>query len=80
MIGVISAALGEAEVEVQLGELRIRHKVLVADIDGDLIMGMDLIRKYGLACDPEQLIPKFGNESFVLNTPGCEATNVRLFA
>lgn len=78
--GETSPAIGEAEVEVELGQLRIRHRVLVADIDDDFIMGMDLIGKYGLAYDPEERILKIGNESFVLETPGGEARCVRLYA
>lgn len=74
--GEASAALGEAEVEVGLGRLRICHKVLVADIDYDFIMGMDHIGKYGLSYDPELRTLKFGNESFAIYLPGGEVTSV----
>lgn len=56
-------ALGEAEVVVELWQLRIRYRILVANIDG-FIMGVDLIGKYGFAYDPEQRILKIGNERF----------------
>lgn len=47
-----SGALSEAEVEVKLRRLQMLHKILVADIDGDFIISIDLIEKYGLACYP----------------------------
>lgn len=54
--------------------------MLVADIDDDFIMGMDLIGKYRLAYEPEQQILSFGNEKFVLSTPRAETKSVRLYA
>lgn len=40
MTGETSEALGEAEVENKLGQLRTSHRVLVADIDDNFILGM----------------------------------------
>lgn len=65
--------------EVGLRQLRIRHGILL-DIDDDFIMGVDLIRKYEIAYDPEQRILKFGNESVVLSTWGGQRTCVILDA
>lgn len=41
--GQTSAALGETEVKIKLGQLRIHHGVLVANIGDDLVVEMDLI-------------------------------------
>lgn len=56
----MATALGEAEAEIELGLLQIRHRVLKADadIDDHFIMGMDLIGKYRLLYNPEQQILK----------------------
>lgn len=50
----------------------------MTDIHDDIIMGMHHIGKYGLAYNKEQRTLKFGNEWFVLSTPGSEAPNLRL--
>lgn len=63
LTGKTSSALGEAEVEIGLGWFRVHHRVLVANIDNNIIMGMDLMGKYRLAYDPEERILKFANES-----------------
>ena len=44
--------MGQAEVKIFIGQLKIRHRSLVADIKGDFILGMDLISRNGLAVDP----------------------------
>lgn len=46
--------------EIELGWLLIRHRVLVANVDDNFFMEMDLIGKHGLVYDPEQQILKFG--------------------
>ncbi|KAJ3645617.1 hypothetical protein Zmor_023259 [Zophobas morio] len=76
--GETTPVLGTAVVNVELGRLRIRHEVLVAEIADDFILGMDLISRYGLMIDPEQKILRFGAEEFVLGRPNVEAATVRL--
>lgn len=41
--------LGEAVVNLALGRFQLRHKVLVADIKDDLILGLDVISRHGLS-------------------------------
>lgn len=61
--------------EIELGRIRIRYRVLVADIDGDF---MDLIKKHSLAYEPHQGIFKFENETLCYQHPRKKATCVRL--
>lgn len=67
--GEVSPVIGQADIELQLGSSCIHHKVLVADIEDDFILGMDLIRQHGFAFDHNLNILKFGNEEFVLSHP-----------
>ncbi|KAJ3641514.1 hypothetical protein Zmor_028019 [Zophobas morio] len=76
--GETTPVLGTAVVNVELGRLRIKHEVLVAEIADDFILGMDLISRYGLMIDPEQKILRFGAEEFVLGRPNVEGATVRL--
>ncbi|UYV65370.1 K02A2.6-like, partial [Cordylochernes scorpioides] len=55
-------------------------RVLVADIEDEFILGMDIIREHGFTFDPTQGIPRLGDESFVLSTEGEKCEGVRLFA
>ena len=65
--GETAAVLGEVEVELQLGSLRLFPRVLVADIEDEFILGMDLIWRYGLAFDSRRNTLRFGSEKFVLS-------------
>ncbi|UYV69000.1 K02A2.6-like, partial [Cordylochernes scorpioides] len=55
-------------------------RVLVADIEDEFILGMDIIREHGFTFDPTQGILRLGDESFVLSTEGEKCEGVRLFA
>lgn len=59
--------------------LWIRHRVLLATIYDNFIMGIDLIGKYGFANDTGHQILKFGKENFVLLISGGEGVSVRLY-
>lgn len=68
---------GEAKIRLSLGRLNLWHKVLVADIEDQFILGMDLIRQHGFAFDNELNILRFGNEEFVLSTNDAYPVKVR---
>ncbi|UYV63086.1 K02A2.6-like, partial [Cordylochernes scorpioides] len=71
---------GELDVDIRLGGTRFDHRVLVADIEDEFILGMDIIREHGFTFDPTQGILRLGDESFVLSTEGEKCEGVRLFA
>ncbi|UYV61797.1 K02A2.6-like, partial [Cordylochernes scorpioides] len=71
---------GELDVDIRLGGTRFDHIVLVADIEDEFILGMDIIREHGFTFDPTQGILRLGDESFVLSTEGEKCEGVRLFA
>ena len=58
---------GEADIELQLGRITLRHTTLVADIEDDFILGMDLIRQHGFSFDNKLNILKFANQEFILS-------------
>nr|WP_253310135.1 reverse transcriptase domain-containing protein [Rickettsia endosymbiont of Ceutorhynchus assimilis] len=66
--GESAAVQGEAMVELTFGSTTFRHRTLVADIEDDFILGMDLIGQHGFSFDPSMNILKFGNEEIVLTT------------
>lgn len=78
--GDAAPVLGECDVKMELGKLKFKHRVLVANIEDDFIMGMDLISQHGLTFDPTQRLLKLGSQSFVLSTNRENPTHVRLFA
>ena len=43
--------MGEATVEIDIGQLRIRRRALVASMEDDFILEMDLISRHELAID-----------------------------
>ena len=50
--GKSTPIMGEGSVEICIGQLRIRHRVLVASMEDDFILGMNLISRHGLTIDP----------------------------
>ncbi|UYV63913.1 K02A2.6-like [Cordylochernes scorpioides] len=78
--GITAPIEGELDVDIRLGETRFDHRVLVADIEDEFILGMDIIREHGFTFDPTQGILRLGDESFVLSTEGEKCEGVRLFA
>ena len=69
--------MGEASVEICIGQLRIRHRALVASMEDDFILGMDLISRHGLTVDPVKEILCLGNEEFKMNQRCFEAKHVK---
>ena len=62
--GESTPIMSEAWVEICIGQLRIRHRVLVASMEDDFIVGMDLINRHGLTIDPVREVLRSGNEKF----------------
>ena len=50
--GESTPIMGEASVEIGIGQLRIRHRAVVATMEDDLIWGRDLNSRHGLTVDP----------------------------
>ena len=78
--GESAPIMGQAEVEIYIGQLKIRHRALVAGIEDDFILGMDLISRHGLTVDPVEKVLRLGNEEFILNQCSIESKPVRLIA
>lgn len=64
---------GEMEVELRLGRMKLYHRVLVADIEDEFILGMDVIKQHGFTFDNKLNILKLGTEEFVLSNTIDEA-------
>src|SRR3978361_1159279 len=77
--GETAAVMGEVKVNLQLGSFRLEPRILVADIEDEFILGMDLIRQYGLSFDSQLNTLRFGNEEFVLSR-GTEEPIIRIRA
>ena len=78
--GESTPIMGEASVEICIGQLRIRHRALVASMEDDFILRMDLISRHGLTIDPVRQVLRLGNEEFKLNQRCIEAKPARLIA
>ncbi|UYV84336.1 K02A2.6-like [Cordylochernes scorpioides] len=78
--GDSSPILGGLDVEICLGGIRFNHRVLVAEIDDEFILGMDILRRQDFTFDPTQGVLTLGSESFVLSKEGQKDEGVRLFA
>lgn len=55
---------GEADVIIIIGAAKIKHQVLVADVEEDVIMGMDITHEHGFGLD---LIKRIGTEEHILH-------------
>ncbi|KAJ3659195.1 hypothetical protein Zmor_010896 [Zophobas morio] len=76
--GESAPIMGQAEVEIDIGQLKISHRALVAGMEDDFILGMDLISRHGLTVDPVEKVLRLGNEEFTLNQRSIESKPVRL--
>ena len=59
--------MSEAYVEIGICQLRIRNRALVARMEDDFTLGMDLISRHELTIDPVREVLCLGNEEFKLN-------------
>ena len=72
--------MGETEVEICIGQLKIKYRVLVANIEDNFILEIDLISCHGLTVDSVEKVLCLGNEEFFLNQRSIESKPVRLIA
>ena len=69
--------IGEASVEICIGQVR---SSLIASIEDDFILVIDLISGDGLTTDPVKEALRLGNKEFKLNQCCTEAKSARLIA
>ena len=58
--------LGKMDVRVRLGRLEFSHRMLVADIVDQVILGMDIVNTYGFIVDLRENILKVSQEKIKL--------------
>ncbi|UYV84759.1 K02A2.6-like [Cordylochernes scorpioides] len=72
--------LGELDVEICLGEILFNHRVLVAEIDDEFILRMDILSRQDFAFNTTQRVLTLGSEGFVLSKESHKDEGVRLFS
>ena len=66
--GDMAAVHGEVDLDLQIRRLRFTHKVIMAEIIDNFILGLDVMEKYGFILDVGERVLKIGNEEFTLST------------
>ncbi|GLV61289.1 hypothetical protein CBL_21111 [Carabus blaptoides fortunei] len=56
----------QREVNLRVGNMLVVHTVYVAEIEDDVILGIDFLRKYGCVIDPVNNLLRFGEEEVML--------------
>jgi hypothetical protein len=64
--GEAARVLGEADVRLELGSVEVIHRVVVADIVDDFILGLDVMNKFGFVLDIKNRMLQTGNEEISL--------------
>ena len=80
LTGESAPIMGQAEVEIYIGQQKIRHRALVAGFKDDFILGMDLISRHGLMVYSVEKVLRLDNEQFILNQCSIESKPIRLIA
>ena len=57
---------GEMVVDFLIGDTTFKHRVLVADVEETVILGMDVMTKLGFQLDLKGRVLRIGNEEIVL--------------
>ena len=78
--GESTLIMGDAAVEICIGQLKIRHRAFLASMEDDFILGIDLICRHELTIDPVREVLRLGNEEFKLNQRCIEAKPAGLIA
>lgn len=71
--GDLAVIHGEVDVNLTIGNITIRHRTLVADIQDELILGMDIMNTKGFELDFIRGVLKINGEEIVLHQK-CEET------
>ncbi|GLV46104.1 hypothetical protein CBL_10764 [Carabus blaptoides fortunei] len=58
---------GEIDGTITIGNTSIKHRALVAEIEDELMLGMDIMTRHGFKLDLEKGVKKFDKEEHVLN-------------
>lgn len=58
---------GEVDVRIQFGSTHVSHPALVADIEEDVILGMDIMDTYGFQLDLKRRVIHVGAEELILH-------------
>jgi RNase H-like domain found in reverse transcriptase/Reverse transcriptase (RNA-dependent DNA polymerase)/Integrase zinc binding domain/Integrase core domain/gag-polyprotein putative aspartyl protease len=67
--GETTPVYGETTLDIMLGRKSIRHRVLVADIMDEVILGLDFLRDHGIIVDVGSSVLHIGNEEVVMSPP-----------
>ncbi|KAJ3652501.1 hypothetical protein Zmor_018459 [Zophobas morio] len=71
--------MAEIKAEICIGQLKIKHRPLVANFEHDFILGMDLISYISrLTVDPVERVVRLDNKEFILNQRCIKSKPVRL--
>ena len=77
--GTVVKMHGEASVKITFGSSCVEETVLVADIENDFILGMDVMRKYGFKMDLNEGVIHLNNEELVIHPLECSLSRVMLY-
>jgi predicted aspartyl protease len=76
--GEAARVLGEADVRLELGSVEVIHRVVVADIVDDFILGLDVMNKFGFVLDIKNRKLQTGNEEILLHFATASIDEVRV--
>lgn len=65
--GEQATASGEIDLNITVGNTSIKHRVLVAEVEDEFILGMDIMRKHGFKLDLKKGVMMVNEEELVLN-------------
>ncbi|KAG5885995.1 hypothetical protein JTB14_025389 [Gonioctena quinquepunctata] len=76
--GEPATVYGELPIEIILGSTKVKHQALVADIEDDAIIGMDIMNSRGFELDFKERRPRVNGEELVLHGRSEELIRVLL--
>jgi predicted aspartyl protease len=76
--GEAARVLGEADVRLELGSVEVIHRVVVADIVDDFILGLDVMNKFGFVLDIKNRMLQTGNEDILLHLATASIDKIRV--
>ena len=74
--GEQATALGEVDVTICIGNTSFKHRALVAEVEDELILGMDVMTKHGFKLDLKKGVMMVNEEELVLNPRDDKAVRV----
>lgn len=64
--------------KIGIGKTAFKHRILVADIVNDFILGMDFMKHYGVVVDIKEEVLRIGKEEVPLHLPDASSTILQL--